>query len=156
MRAFGRVVAAAVICGTAALGVATSAQASVRHAPALNGNAHLIHVGLNPATCATAPGTKSGQVNVHSSATLNRAQVNVSVRGALPGTTYAVDIRCVEQIGTLTTDDSGSGTAHVTLSAALPGGSPFFIDISVPGGGSGAGGYGDTFIAGPFTLGTKK
>jgi hypothetical protein len=27
------------------------------------------------------------------------------------------------------------------------------IDISVKGGGGGAGGYGDTFIAGPFTLG---
>jgi hypothetical protein len=35
-----------------------------------------------------------------------------------------------------------------------PGGSPDarYIDISVKGGGGGAGGYGDTFIAGPFTV----
>jgi hypothetical protein len=28
----------------------------------------------------------------------------------------------------------------------------FFIDLSVVNGGGGAGGYGDTFIAGPFDL----
>ena len=28
----------------------------------------------------------------------------------------------------------------------------FYVDISVKGGGTGAYGYGDTFIAGPFTL----
>jgi hypothetical protein len=73
----------------------------------------------------------------------------------MPKTTYAVDIRCVAQIGTLTTNGSGNGTAHIRVSSALPSGSPFFVDISVPNG-AGAGGYGDTFIAGPFTLGKKK
>ena len=156
MRGFGRVAVAGIICGTAALAVATGAQASPpAHGKAFNGNAHLIHVGLNPATCGTVPGTKSGEVNLHSNATRNRSRVNVSVHGAMPNTTYVVDIRCVAPIGTLTTNRSGNGTAHITLSSTLPTGSAIFIDLSVVGGGGGAGGYGDTFIAGPFTLGAK-
>jgi hypothetical protein len=155
MRAVGRVAVAGILGGIATLGMATGAYASVGPAPALNGNAHLVHVGLNPASCGTAPGPKSGEVTVHSNAKLNRTQVDLSVRGAMPKTTYAVDIRCVAQIGTLTTNGSGNGTAHIRVSSALPSGSPFFVDISVPNG-AGAGGYGDTFIAGPFTLGKKK
>jgi len=160
MRRFGRIAVTGVICGSAALGVATVAQASPGKGPghqkAFNGNAHLIHVGLNPATCSTIPGTKSGQVNLHSNATRNRSRVNVSVHGALRNTTYAVDIRCVAQIGILTTNGAGNGTAHISLSSTLPTGSQIFIDISVPGGGGGSGGYGDTFIAGPFNLGAKR
>lgn len=156
MRALGRLAVAGIICGSTALGLATAAQATAQPARALNGNAHLIHVGLNPAGCASSPGTKSGQVNVHSSANLSRQLVNVSVRGGVPNTTYAVDIQCTGQIGSLTTDASGRATAHISLASTLPVGSSFFIDVSVPGGGAGAGGYGDTFIAGPFTLGAKK
>ncbi len=160
MHRFGRVAVAGVLCGSAALGVATVAQASPGKGPghqkAFNGNAHLIHVGLNPATCGTVPGTKSGEVNLHSNATRNRSRVNVSVHGAMPNTTYVVDIRCVAQIGTLKTNRAGNGTAHIKISAPLPTGLPMYVDISVPGGGGGTGGYGDTFIAGPFNLGAKK
>ena len=154
MRHSGRITMAAVACGIAAVGFATVAEAAPGHGRPFNGNAHLIHVGLNPSTCATVPGTKSGEVTVHTNATRNRSRINLSVHGAVPNTTYAVDLRCVAQIGTLTTNGSGRGTAHINLSASLPTGTPLFIDISVPSG-AGAGGYGDTFIAGPFNLGPK-
>jgi hypothetical protein len=79
-------------------------------------------------------------------------RINVSVHDALPNTTYVVDIRCVGQIGALTTNSQGTGTAHITLPRTAPP-APFYIDIAVPPpGGGGAGGYGDTFIAGPFNL----
>lgn len=156
MRALGKFAVVGVIASTAALGAATASQASTPHARAFNGNAHLIHVGLNPATCTTVPGNKSGQVNVHSNAKRNHSRINISVHGALPNTTYSVDVRCATQIGTLTTNGSGSGTAHINIASTLPTGSPFYVDLSVPGGGAGSGGYGDTFIAGPFNLGAKK
>ena|ERR1035437_551144 len=119
-----------------------------------NGTASLVHVGLNPA-CGTVPGTDSGVVNVHLNAVQDLFKVNVSVHDALPNTTYVVDIRCQHQIGTLTTNGQGTGTAHVDLTASTsgPAPGPFYIDISVLGGGGGVGGYGDTFIAGPFNLG---
>ena len=115
-----------------------------------NGNMDLVHVGLNPATCGIMPGTDSGVTVVHSNIQQNSSEVNVSVHGALPHTNYVVDVRCVGQIGTLMTNGQGTGTAHITLPSALSG--TFYIDISVLGGGGGAGGYGDTFIAGPYTL----
>jgi len=154
MRALAKLAAAGMIT-CAAFGLTASAQASVQASPALNQNAHLVHVGLNPATCGTLPGKKSGEVNVHSNAVLNRTQFNISVRGALPKTTYAVDIRCTLQIGTLTTNHKGNGTAKIMLKSALPAGATFFVDLSVPNGGAGTGGYGDTFIAGPFKFGVK-
>ncbi len=161
MHRFGKLAAAGVICGTAALGAATAAQASTP-AKALNANAHLVHVGPNPAGCGTAPGPTRGEVNVHTNANLSHSRINISVHGALAKTTYEVDLRCGSAIGTLTTNRAGSGTAHINLSYTLIAGSPFFVDISVPPGASaagsalGSGGYGDTFIAGPFTLGAKN
>ena len=113
-------------------------------------NAALVHVGLNPASCATIPGAHSGMVHV--SVFRRRFRVQVSVHDALPDTTYVVDIRCVGAIGSLTSDSEGTATAQIELPrSALPA-SGFFIDISVANGGGGAGNYGDTFIAGPFAL----
>ena len=122
-------------------------------ANASNGTAHLVHVGLNPAACAGPfAGGDSGVVNAHFNAVQSRETVNVSVHGALPSTTYVVDVRCVGQIGTLTTNSQGTGTAQIDLSGVGSAPGAFYVDISVAGGGGGAGGYGDTFIAGPFTL----
>jgi hypothetical protein len=155
MRVLARVAVAGIISCTAAFGVAASAQATAKPAPALNGNAYLLHVGANPPCGVTVPGKKSGEVNVHLNAANTSYQVNISVRGALPKTTYAADIRCVALIGTLTTNASGHGTAHLTISSPLSvAGTPFFVDVSVPPA-SGSGTYGDTFIAGPFKLGDK-
>lgn len=83
--------------------------------------------------------------------------VNLSVHDALPNKTYVLDIRCwtfgpQSELGTLTTNSQGTGTAQFKLNGVTPV-NPFYIDISVKNGGGGAGGYGDTFIAGPFTLG---
>ena len=76
----------------------------------------------------------------------------------MPNTTYVLDIRCwtfgpQSELGTLTTDSDGAGTAHFELTDVIPT-DDFYIDISVKNGGGGAGNYGDTFIAGPFTLGS--
>jgi hypothetical protein len=118
-----------------------------------NGTAHLVHVGLNPSAC-VGPfvGPDSGVVNVHYNAVQSRETVNVSVHDALPNQTYVVDVRCVGQIGSLTTNSQGTGTAQIDLANVTAPPGTFYIDISVLGGGGGAGGYGDTFIAGPFTL----
>ena len=122
-------------------------------ANASTGNAKLVHVGLNVPECVGPfAGDDSGVVNVQYNAVQQREKVNVSVHNALPNQEYVVDIRCVGAIGTLTTNGQGTGTAQIDLSdvAVAPG--TFYVDISVPNGGGGAGNYGDTFIAGPFTL----
>ena len=109
----------------------------------------LVHVGPNPSAC-TGPfaGTGSGVVNVHLDNSGNN--LNVSVHDALPNTTYVVDIRCVGAIGTFSTNSEGIGTASLDLPSTLP--TTFYIDVEVPPpGGAGAGGYGDLFIAGPFS-----
>ena len=119
---------------------------------ASNGTAALVSVGQNPAACA-GPfiGNNTGVVNVHFNAVQHRLKINVSVHDALPNTVYVVDIRCVGAIGALTTNSNGTGTAEMHLYRdSAPG--TFYIDISVAGGGGGAGGYGDTYIAGPFNL----
>jgi len=138
------------LSASAALGLGLPGVALAQNAD--NDTAALVHVGLNPSTCGTIPGTNSGVVNVHFTANQNRFKVNVSVHDALPNTTYVVDIRCVGAIGSLTTNSQGTGTAQIDLSVAAPPSGLFYIDISVFGGGGGAGGYGDTFIAGPFSL----
>jgi hypothetical protein len=126
-------------------------------AGAYNGTASLVHQGVNPPQCAVpfagTDSTASGVVNVHFNVVQQRFAVNVSVHDAMPNTTYVVDVRCVGAIGMLTTNGQGTGTAHIEhAQTTLP--PTFYIDIAVPGpGGSGAGGYGDTFIAGPFNLG---
>ncbi len=131
-------------------------------ANAYNGTAALMHQGVNPPEC-TAPfngtdNTASGVVNVHYNVVQQRFMVNLSVHDALPNTTYVVDVRCdafgaAGPIGTLTTNGRGTGTAQIEFAqTTMP--PTFYIDIAVPPpGGSGAGGYGDTFIAGPFNLG---
>jgi hypothetical protein len=129
--------------------LALNAVPAVAAANAHNGHAALVHVGLNPATCTTVPGTKSGVVTVHTNVKRKESHINISVHHALPKTVYEVDIRCVGQIGTLKTNSRGTGTAHITDLAPLTG--TFYVDLSVPGGGGGAGGFGDTFIAGPFS-----
>jgi hypothetical protein len=135
-------------------------------ANAYNGTAPLVHQGLNPPQCAApftgTDSTASGVVNVHFNAKQQRFKVNVSVHHALPNRTYVVDDRCFvpfgfAPIGTLTTNSQGTGTAHIEFPwKSVP--PTFYIDIAVPpnvpgGPFGGAGGYGDTFIAGPFTLG---
>jgi hypothetical protein len=87
----------------------------------------------------------------------DRLRVNLTVLDALPNTTYVLDVRCwtfgpQNELGTLTTNSQGTGTAQIKLNGATPL-NPFYIDISVKGGAGGVGGYGDTFIAGPFNLG---
>ncbi len=143
-----------------AIGIAVPVALS---ANAYNGNAPLVHVGLNPPNCSapfdntgTTP-TNGGVVNVHYNVTQNRFMVNLSVHDALPNTTYVLDIRCwtfgpQSELGSLTTNSEGTGTAQFTLDNTTPL-NPFYIDISVKNGGGGSGNYGDTFIAGPFNLG---
>ncbi len=132
------------------LAFASLAQAAPTGPSAENGTAALEHVGLNPAGCDNPGGTLSGVVNTHANVIQNRREINVSVHGALPDTTYVVDLRCHSGIGSLTTNAEGTGTAHIYLvGSSWP--ATYFIDISVPHGGNGAGGYGDTFIAGPFS-----
>lgn len=116
-----------------------------------NDEAHLMHVGLNPAEC-TGPftGPDSGEVNVHNNVNKDSTRLNVEVHHALPNQVYVIDVRCVGQIGSLTTNSQGEGNAHLSMPGTITG--SFYIDISVLGGGGGAGGYGDTFIAGPFEL----
>lgn len=126
-----------------------------------NGTAALNHVGPNPETCSPSQGgayagTASGVVNVHYNKVQNRFMVNLSVHDALPNTTYVLDVRCFafgpqNELGTLTTDSDGTGTAQFTLNGVTPT-NPFYVDISVKHGGGGAFDYGDTFIAGPFNL----
>jgi hypothetical protein len=60
-----------------------------------------------------------------------------------------------QAIGTLTTDKAGTGSFQIDLwQEQVPAMGNFYIDIAVPAqpGGPGAGGYGDTYIAGPFNL----
>lgn len=126
-----------------------------------NGIAPLMHYGLNPAgyeVPVLSPGTPaSGVVNVHYNNVKDRFMATLLVHGAMPKTTYVLDIRYwafgpQSELGTLTTNSKGMGFAHFAVSDVAP--TPnFYIDISVKNGGGGAGGYGDTFIAGPFTLG---
>ena len=134
------VVAAGVLC----FGLLFIAQADNTHSD----TATLVHVGQNPNSCGTIAGTESGVADVRFDVDRKRFKVNVSVYGALPKTTYVVDIRCVGAIGTLTTDSLGAARAQIDLSRSAPPSSGFFIDISVFNGVT----YGDTFIAGPFDL----
>jgi len=132
--------------GTGTSTTTTTSATSTRSAP-------LLHVGPNPSNC-TGPfsGSSSGSVSVVPNATQTSANLSITVGGALPNTTYVVDVRCVAQISTLTTNGQGSGSTGMTLFASsLPAG-PFYIDLSVPNGGGGNGNYGDTFVAGPFTV----
>lgn len=134
------VVAAGVLC----FGLLFIAQADNTH----RDTATLVHVGQNPNSCGTIPGTESGVANVRFDANRKRFKVNLSVYDALPKTTYVVDIRCVGAIGSLTTDSLGAARTEIDLSRSAPPSSGFFIDISVFNGVT----YGDTFIAGPFDL----
>ena len=146
----GKLVTLAVLMALlVALATSYAASRHAHAAPVENGHAPLVHVGPNPSSC-TGPftGSDSGVVNVHIHQ--NGNFLNVSVHDASPNTTYVVDIRCVGKIGTLDTNSEGTGTAQIDLPSSLP--ASFFIDVSVPPpGGAGAGGYGDTFIAGPFS-----
>jgi hypothetical protein len=149
-------VTAAVVAIGIAVPVASSATAS-------NGTAPLMHYGLNPADVPVLdPGTPaSGVVNVHYNKNQDRFKVNLSVHDALPNTTYVLDIRywafthtSADELGTLTTNSEGTATAQFQIDVSNIVLTPnFYIDISVKNGGGGVGGYGDTFIAGPFTLG---
>ena len=111
----------------------------------------LLHVGLNPASC-TGPfdGKFNGQVRVHFYADQKALQINVEVHKAQKNAQYAVEIRCAGFLGTLFTDKHGDGVIDLSVPINDPP-KRFYIDVAVPTG-SGAKGYGDTFIAGPFDL----
>ena len=155
MKKFLLAVTATVAAIAVAVPVALSATADT-------GNAALMHYGLNPAGTSLpvlSPDTPaSGVVNVQYNKNQDRFKVNLSVHDAQPNQTYVLDIRYwaftgtpADELGTLTTNSNGTGTAQFTVSN--PHLTPdFYIDISVKNGGGGAGGYGDTFVAGPFTL----
>ena len=159
MHRFGRVAVAAVMCGSAALGVGTVAQASPGKGPghqkAFNGNAHLIHVGLNPEPvgpsraprAARSTCTATRRVTAQGSTFRARCYAEHELRPRHP---LCGPDRDAQDHG------AGNGTAHIKISAPLPTGLTIYVDISVLGGGGGSGGYGDTFIAGPFNLGAKK
>ena len=134
---------------------------------AKNANAPLISIGNNISACqgpnsqdGSFSGATKGVVNVHYNAEQKRFQVNVSVHDAEPNTTYDVDVRCwvfgpQHAIGSLTTNKQGTGTFQIDLwLEKVPEMGNFYVDIAVPAqlGGPGAGGYGDTYIAGPFNL----
>jgi len=112
----------------------------------------LLHVGTNPASC-TGPfdGKFNGQVRVHFYADQKALQINVEVHKAQKKTDYAVEMRCVGYLGTLTTDKHGDGLINFSVPINDPP-KRFYINVAIPTGGNGSGGYGDTFIAGPFDL----
>jgi hypothetical protein len=131
-------------------------------------NAPLVSIGPNVPYC-TGPNTvggplipsngNKGVVNVQYNAQQKRFQVTVSVHDAQPNTTYDVDIRCwtfgpQQAIGQLKTNGQGTGTFQIDLWIdKVPAMGNFYIDIAVPPpGGPGAGGYGDTYIAGPLNV----
>jgi hypothetical protein len=114
---------------------------------ATNDTAVLVSVGENPSGCGPVSGSKSGVIVVHFNGAQGRYRANVAVHDALPNTTYQVHIRCVDQIGTLSTNAQGVGTAQLEFSGSLiTRGSPFAVDLYDPSGTK------DTFIAGPFVL----
>jgi hypothetical protein len=132
-------------------------------------NAPLVSIGNNVQWCAGwnnlggsfAPGLgNKGVVNVQYNAQQKRFQVNVSVHDAQPNTTYDVDIRCwafgpQQAIGQLKTNGQGTGTFQIDLwLEKVPAMGNFYIDIAIPAqpNGPGAGGYGDTYIAGPLNV----
>jgi hypothetical protein len=136
---------------------------------ATNDSAPLVSVGNNVQWCSGwnnqggsfAPGLgNKGVAVVHYNPQKYRFSVNVSVHDAQPNTTYDVDIRCwvfgpQHAIGQLTTNKQGTGTFQIDLSLdKVEAMGNFYIDIAVPAqpGGPGAGGYGDTYIAGPLNL----
>jgi hypothetical protein len=144
----GKVVTLAVRMAFIVALAASYTGATYAQPPAENGNEHLIHVGPNPVSCdGPFAGPESGVVNVHINPTGNF--LNLSVHDALPNTLYQAHIRCSIIIGNFTTDSEGAATIQLALPPVLP--PTFFIDISVPGGGTGFLGFGDTFIAGPFS-----
>ena len=121
------------------------------------GTAPLVHV--NSSNCQTTPGTKSGVVKFDYNAKQNRSDINISVQNAEPDITYLVyfncyqqnrncydqlDGACYQQIGSLTTNSSGTGRARIKLTGNDLTGA-FFIDMFVPP-------NGDTFIAGPLSV----
>uniref|UniRef100_Q02AJ7 Spore coat protein U domain-containing protein n=1 Tax=Solibacter usitatus (strain Ellin6076) TaxID=234267 RepID=Q02AJ7_SOLUE len=148
---------AALLLGIAGSGFAQQAE---------NRTASLVSIGPNVSTCkadggGSYSGINKGVANVHYNAVQKRFSVNVSVHDALPNTTYVVDIRCwvfgpQNAIGAITTNKQGTGTAQIDLFMDKAPVGDFYIDIAVPPGAGvapvGAGGYGDTYIAGPFNL----
>jgi hypothetical protein len=144
------------------LGIAAQAQ------NATNDNAPLVSIGNNVEWCSGPDnhgGSFAGFGNkgvavVHYNPQKYRFSVNVSVHDALPNTTYDVDIRCwvfgpQHAIGQLTTNKQGTGTFQIDLSLdKVEAMGNFYIDIAVPAQpkGPGAGGYGDTYIAGPLNV----
>lgn len=136
----------AVVAVGLCLGLVGSAHA--RHTE--SHSAALVHVGLNPSSCESAPGAARGVVGIRFEGGRRPFKINISVHDALPNTTYAVDIRCVGAIGSLTSDSQGAAKVQIDVTTAPSNG--FFVDLSVVNGGGGAGDYGDTFIAGPFDL----
>ena len=155
---FTKIVATALLLGLSATAFAQNAT---------NAHAPLVSIGPNVAACwgpnnqgGPFTGINKGVANVHYNAQQKRFSVNVSVHDALPNTRYDVDIRCwvfgpQQAIGTLTTDKAGTGSFQIDLwQEQVPAMGNFYIDIAVPAqpGGPGAGGYGDTYIAGPFNL----
>jgi hypothetical protein len=134
---------------------------------AKNDNAPLVSIGVNVPACkgpndqgGSFLGLNKGVVNVHYNAEQKRFQLNVAVHDALPNTTYDVDIRCwvfgpQHAVGSLTTNKQGTGTFQIDLwLEKVPEMANFYVDIAVPAqpNGPGAGGYGDTYIAGPFNV----
>jgi hypothetical protein len=135
-------------------------------------HAALVSIGNNVAAC-NGPNNQGGSfapigfgnkgvVNVQYNEQQKRFKVNVSVHDAQPNTTYDVDIRCWifgqhQAIGQLKTNAQGTGTFEIDLWIEKdPAMANFYIDIAVPPpGGAGAGGYGDTYIAGPLNVYNK-
>jgi hypothetical protein len=162
------------ICGLVAMMILLGGTAQAQNA--ITDHANLISIGgnnpscLGPTTNTSIPnnGVK-GVVNVQYNKQQNRFSVNVAVHDALPNTAYVVDIRCwlfggQGAIGVLTTNGQGTGTFQKDLWIATdPNMAAFYVDISVLNaatvvgytGPIGAGGYGDTFIAGPLNVLTK-
>lgn len=122
-----------------------------------NINQTMYHVGQNPADCSLDPSAqpvtaKSGQAVIHVNAKSGTTVLDVSFSGAVPNATYVVDIRCVGQIGSLVTDAYGNGSDEILLNSSQTS-SSFSIDAAQPPGtgGTGVGGYGDTFVSAPFS-----
>jgi len=142
---------AGLLCGMSGLADA----ALVTNTTEILYDAQLLSVGQNPASCVGPfSGTNSGPVRIQTITGVGPngfLQVRVALEDATPNTIYVVDIRCQKQIGTIRTNRRGNGSTNIGI-FGVPTGTSYFIDAAIPpgNGGTGAGGYGQTFIAGPF------
>lgn len=94
--------------------VADSGQSANAQSPLLRG------VPGSSCVAGGVPGTDSGVVVVHENAVQNVTHIHLELRNGLPDTTYYVAIRCIEYVGTFTTNDQGFGVFNTDVPGLHP------------------------------------